>query len=119
MFEVNHSLHNFPSKCVSWFKQNTDREGYLLSHLADFETVDHKMAKLRQHFTTAGFCFIDCVGVFCISAGITGSVISSTVLKPPEVNDFNETVERKCGAKDCPWYNISQVEARPSDNTVC
>ena len=58
-------------------------------------------------------------GCTFIVASITGSIISSTILKPPVGNNENDTVDySKCGANDCPWYNVTAVEAKPDDTTV-
>lgn len=46
--------------------------------------------------------------------------MSSVVLKLElPVRDDNGTDELgACGANDCPWYNMTAVAQRPSDNTV-
>ena len=52
----------------------------------------------------------------CLPAAVSGSIISSTVLKPPA---DNATADNKlCGSSDCPWNNVTTKAARPDQTTV-
>jgi len=55
-----------------------------------------------------------------LTATITGAVVSSTVLKleAPDTGDNGTDELGACGAADCPWYNMTAVAQRPSDDTV-
>jgi len=55
-----------------------------------------------------------------LTATITGAIISSTVLQPeaPVTDDSGMEDLGACGAGDCPWYNMTAVAQRPTDNAV-
>ena len=59
-----------------------------------------------------------------LTASLVGSIISSTILRPPGGPDENNTLSQEevyeyCGVNDCPWNNISNPGlADPDDKTV-
>lgn len=55
-----------------------------------------------------------------MTATITGAIISSTVLKleVPAADDNGTDKLSMCGTADCPWYNMTAIAKRPTDNVV-
>lgn len=53
-----------------------------------------------------------------MAAGITGSIVSATVLKSEPPNITDEDLQY-CGAKDCPGRNKTSAEEPVDDKTVC
>ena len=78
-----------------------------------------------KHFSFYEVSFREqlCKGTTSFIASVTGSIITSTILQPVEVNgtdaEPSEEALATCGANDCPDNDISNPNLQdPDDETV-
>jgi hypothetical protein len=86
-----------------------------------FTIIGNRYAKINNENEDAAVSrFFGIFFMFFQISSITGSIISSTVLKPKPINGSEDTPTDMafCGANDCPWNNITSNLEKPPDKTV-
>ncbi|ELT90286.1 hypothetical protein CAPTEDRAFT_23401, partial [Capitella teleta] len=93
-----------------------------------FTKMGGRYAELNQEDEQAVITrFFGYFFMFFQMSSIVGSIISSTILKPEEIDDTIEEpipdpdeIAARCGANDCPWHNHTDNPnlREPSDETV-